>query len=499
MDSDERESIIGENIINKRKKRRKERKLRKYKSNIKYNFINYVARLLSLLVLIFLIIYIFQFILLLYQQNNLIKEKIKIKESKQYNLKNENNIEIKKESIVKRKIESKENNIIINADKSLMIEEEIENFVKSLPKAEKKDILEFRRINSEKILLDNTKYKRSENPDVSIIIITNNQAHCIHKAIRSVQNQSLKNIEIIISVDCSFDNSTETIQSFMKEDERILLINNDIKVGTMKNRIDGIRMAKGKFITVIDGDDALIQKDILNNALTIANSGNIDIVEFYGYMYHKAELKAKIHTHNISGIIRQPELRTKFFHVVENYDGWRPIVCRTIWGKLIKNEVLKKSIELMGPKYSDDFILVYEDTMMMVALYQTAQSYYLFKEAGYYYSRDEFSGRYPPIPNRSCKKRNNINRGDDCLKFLNYLYEKMEDNEKERKTICHEIISINAYDFSKFSKRLNSDYDMFYYVVDKILDSKYINEKEKIKLRKIKDEVMNKEKELNKK
>ena len=48
-----------------------------------------------------------------------------------------------------------------------------------------------------------------------------NQAHCIHKALRSIQNQSLKNIEIIISLDCSLDNSTETILSYMKEDKRM--------------------------------------------------------------------------------------------------------------------------------------------------------------------------------------------------------------------------------------------------------------------------------------
>ena len=35
----------------------------------------------------------------------------------------------------------------------------------------------------------------------------------------------------------------------------------------MKNRIDGFRKAKGKYITAVDGDDALIQKDILKNAL----------------------------------------------------------------------------------------------------------------------------------------------------------------------------------------------------------------------------------------
>ena len=54
-------------------------------------------------------------------------------------------------------------------------------------------------------------------PDVSIIMTMYNQAHCIHKGIRSVQNQSLKNIEIIIIDDCSQDNGTDIIKEFQKK------------------------------------------------------------------------------------------------------------------------------------------------------------------------------------------------------------------------------------------------------------------------------------------
>ena len=97
------------------------------------------------------------------------------------------------------------------------ITEEIENFVNSRRKISAKEISDYRLLNSENLLFDNIKYRKSESPDVSIIITMSNQAHCIHKALRSVQNQSLKNIEIIISVDCSKDNSTEVIKKYMEE------------------------------------------------------------------------------------------------------------------------------------------------------------------------------------------------------------------------------------------------------------------------------------------
>ena len=474
MDSDEELEIITDSTYLKRNKKKKEKKERKKRLNKSIGdniLVKKSVKLLLTLIIIFLFLNLFQFILLLNKQNDIKKT------NKQYNLKKGNNALYKNE---------------INITK--IIDEKVEIFVNSLPKFETNDILEFRKINSQNKLYDNTKYKKSENPDVSVVLTMNNQAHCIHKALRSIQNQSLKNIEIIVSIDCSQDNSTETIESYMKEDGRIVLLNHEQKEGTMKNRIDGIRIAKGKYITVLDGDDALIHKDILKNALAIANLANIDIVEFYGYMYSHSNLTAKVHTHKINGIIRQPKLKYWSILVSENYDFWRPIVCRTIWGKLIKNEIFQKALEQMGTKYTDDYILVYEDTMMNTALYRVAQSFYLYKEPGIYYSRDEFSGRYPSIPDKKCKTRQNVNRGVDSLKFINYLYEKLDNDEKGRKIICHEIISINAYNFSKFNKIINSDYDMFYRVVDGILDSKYLNEKEKNKLKEIKNEVMNKEK-----
>ena len=129
---------------------------------------------------------------------------------------------------------------------------------------------DFRRINCDNKLLEgNQKFNKSNNPEVSVIITIHNQAYYIHKCLRSVQNQSIKNIEIIIVDDCSLDNSLEIIKDFQKNDERILLISQDSNVGKMKSRADGIRKAKGKYITIIDGDDAFIHKDILKNCLYI--------------------------------------------------------------------------------------------------------------------------------------------------------------------------------------------------------------------------------------
>ena len=138
-------------------------------------------------------------------------------------------------------------------------------------------IKKFRELNYKNSLLSHQYFAKSENPDVSVIITAFNQAHCFYLALRSVQNQSLKNIEIIIIDDCSLDNTTEVIKQYMKEDGRIIYLKHQSNDGKIKSRSDGIRIAKGKYITIIDGDDALSNENILYNSFRIAKLADLDV------------------------------------------------------------------------------------------------------------------------------------------------------------------------------------------------------------------------------
>ena len=498
MDTDESDQIISEKPNTKRRKRKKNWK---NLLKIEINENNRIPRFVIILVILIIIILIINISQLIFLYRDMDKYE---KRNEKGILNEDNNINIFKEEKNPENLTQNINHINeLKEDPpkntSMNITEEIENFVNSRRKISAKEISDYRLLNSENILFDNIKYRKSESPDVSIIITMSNQAHCIHKALRSVQNQSLKNIEIIISVDCSKDNSTEVIKKYMEEDERIVLIEHDTKEGIMKTRGDGFKIAKGKYITALDGDDALIQKDILNNAFHIAQLGDIDIVEFVGAMFVKGVNKGLVHYHKGKGIIGQPELRTKFFYVREDQDDWRPIMCRSIWAKLIRNSLFQRVLEQVGSKYMDAFMNNYEDTILTVTLYQLAQSYYMFREVGYYYSRDERGGKYPNVPGKTCIIRERNNHNMDGLKFLTYLYDNMADNEIERKTLCHEIISINAYDYSNFAKQLFSNFTTLYRILDGIVDSKYLSEKEREKLRNISIEVKQKEEKIRKK
>ena len=330
---------------------------------------------------------------------------------------------------------------------------------------------EFRQINSDNKLFEaNPKFKKSNYPDISVIIINYNQAHCLHKGLRSVQNQSIKNIEIIIVDDCSLDNSTEVIKEYQKEDPRIILIAHDTNEGEMKSRTDAIKKAKGKYITTIDGDDALIHKDILKNSLFIIQKAKLDVVQFLGLTYREGKPKDIVYDYNntnISYIIYQPELRNIFIKKV-SYLSKFIFSNRVIWGKLIKNELCQKLLVYIGPELTNDYINEAEDTLMVIGLFHLAKSYYVMKEIGYYYSMDEKKDRFKKNKSKICKSSNKI-KNFGWYKYYKFLVDKHNKNDYEKNMVMNEM------KIPEPRKRINQKlddrhYKIMFYVYDKMLE-----------------------------
>lgn len=359
---------------------------------------------------------------------------------------------------------------------------------------------DFRSINNQnKLLEDKIKLKKQKIPDITIIITIYNQAHCLFKCLRSIQNQSLKNIEIIIVDDCSLDNSSEIIEEFQKEDPRIIFIEHEANEGTIKARSDGIRKAKGKYITIIDGDDAFIHKDILKNSLYIAQKANIDVVEFQIGIYKDESFFGRTKNYpdlNLTYIVQQPELRTKFILTFNNFPG--DLRNRGICGKLIKKELFNKILLYIGKEFTDDFIIEAEDTIMAISILHLANSYYLMKELGYYYSIDKNRKNFSKSKNKLCKPNNKI-KNFSFFKFLKFLVGKTDKNEKEQIMAYKEIttyINYNYY-FNNFQMK-KEHYEILFYIFNKTLEFEFLNKNQKDEIMLLKNRTIEKKKENKK-
>ena len=242
-----------------------------------------------------------------------------------------------------------------------------------------------------KTLLDNTKYKRSTKPLISVVIpYYNKDKFSIYIPLRSIQNQSLKHIEIIIVDDGSSENIINKVLEEMKNDNRIILLKHKINKGTLMSRVDGVRYASGEYILTIDQDDLYIDNLLFENIYKKAKELNVDILHFAAFIYHN---KDKIDPFTIGNrikknvLITQPELKISFFDKVyidkNNTNKLGDCNAGGIWDKLIKRNIYLEGIKDLGDEYLNHRVFLYEDTLMKFELSQVAYSYYFYDYFGY--------------------------------------------------------------------------------------------------------------------
>lgn len=109
-------------------------------------------------------------------------------------------------------------------------------------------------------------------PLVSVILPTFNSARFLPRSIKSVLNQSYKNLELIIIDDCSTDSSFKIVKNFSQIDKRIRYFVTKKNSGTVAiPRNLGILRARGKYIAFLDADDYWMLDKIRYQVLNIGN------------------------------------------------------------------------------------------------------------------------------------------------------------------------------------------------------------------------------------
>jgi glycosyltransferase involved in cell wall biosynthesis len=91
-------------------------------------------------------------------------------------------------------------------------------------------------------------------PTLSVTVLNYNYARYLPQCLDSILSQTWTDFELILINDCSTDNSLEVIQPYLA-DPRVHLVNHTENQGYIVSLIEGARMSRGKYITVISADD----------------------------------------------------------------------------------------------------------------------------------------------------------------------------------------------------------------------------------------------------
>ncbi len=95
----------------------------------------------------------------------------------------------------------------------------------------------------------------SNPPLVSVIIPVYNAARYLDEAIKSILEQTYRNLELIIVDDCSTDGSYKVALAYVAADPRVRVFKNKSNQGISGNRNRGIGLARGTYIAWQDADD----------------------------------------------------------------------------------------------------------------------------------------------------------------------------------------------------------------------------------------------------
>ncbi|MBK5240997.1 glycosyltransferase [Clostridium sp.] len=107
---------------------------------------------------------------------------------------------------------------------------------------------------------------------VSILIPTYNRAIFLEKCIKSALNQTYGNLEIIISDNCSTDNTEEIVSKY--NDTKIRYVKNFRNIGPILNWKNALMKSKGKYCVILCDDDYFIDNEYVQNAINLFTKDN---------------------------------------------------------------------------------------------------------------------------------------------------------------------------------------------------------------------------------
>lgn len=198
---------------------------------------------------------------------------------------------------------------------------------------------------------------------ISVITPAFNAAACIGRTIRSVQEQSHQNWEMIVVDDCSRDATRDIVQEYITRDSRIRLIALGKNNGAPAiPRNIGVGEAKGRWVAFLDADDiwhpqklalqlqTMLECDIPFSSTQMVNFVDEKEIEFawsprfaiQKITFGKQQLKGRIPA---SSVVANKKLIEKFpfnedfrYKAVEDYHCWLKI-----------HEHIGESIKLLYP------------------------------------------------------------------------------------------------------------------------------------------------------
>ncbi len=220
---------------------------------------------------------------------------------------------------------------------------------------------------------------------VSIIVPVYNVAAYLDKCLDSICRQTYRNLEIILVDDGSADSSGEICDEYAAKDCRIRVIHQKNR-GVAGARKEGARLARGRYIGFVDGDD-WIDRRMYQFLVEDIKKAEADISICKKYIYQEKLADTFEETTVVKGVYeKHKDVNTICEYLFWGKDGRKEGVSINLYDKLFKRELVLKHCE-----ETPERLRYFEDAACVVPCLLEANRVSAIDRPLYYYRQREGS------------------------------------------------------------------------------------------------------------
>lgn len=346
---------------------------------------------------------------------------------------------------------------------------------------------------NEKLINQNERQEliKLNKPFISIIVAAYNKGNLLLKSIRSIQNQSLKNIEIIIVNDGSTDDSERIFEYLLKTDPRIRVFKHLKNLGLWRTRIDGFLYSNAKYVIHFDCGDLYYDNYVLEDLYILIEKYKLDsiksvfrIINSYNYSNWKFS-KNIFKKMNSSKFFLKNEITIKNQKKIFKW-SWG-----VVWNRLILSNIYIKGLYLLSDRVLNIHKNLWEDSWWSKLADKISNNLLIVQRYGYlYYLDGKGEGT---IKLQSEKEKDKIIK--EFIYFLYFDYEFL--GKKDNK----DSIIKTLFNYDKIGKNLKltyfrTDFHILNDLLKKLITDPYVDNKDKIYLNKLLEDSLEREKKL---
>ena len=287
--------------------------------------------------------------------------------------------------------------------------------------------------------------KPTDHPKISVIIPMFNEEKNITLLLRTIQNQTFKDFEIVCVDDHSTDCTLYILKTYQKEDPRITIIHNPLNRGVLYSRIFGALHSKGDYILYADADDAFCHNKAFENIYKEMKEKKTEIIHFQscgglykgGLNFETPCLFFTFCPFTLEKIITQPELRDNYLARKRNITG-----SAYIFDKLYSRKLIEKIANKIGEPFWQQHLIFVDDFLFAFTAMREAESFCMINEMAYWHwieNSDSVTSNFFGIDGNNLKCPEKTNK-----KILDYILikEKMFEMVENDPNACELMLGI---------------------------------------------------------